>query len=211
MIKVVAIMGKAGSGKDTLLHEIFKNQNQNFKEIISCTTRPPREGERDGVNYHFLNDEQFLNQVRRGEMLEYTEFRKWYYGTSMNNLDVNKINIGVFNPSGVGQLAQAKNVEVLIFEINCSDKERLLRQLNREVSPDVNEIIRRFHTDNEDFEFERMNSMVKDKWHYIINNDATVELNAAASEIISVIEAWANSINSSVSNTIYSNGKEEDV
>lgn len=211
MIKVVAIMGKAGSGKDTLLHEIFKNQNQNFKEIISCTTRPPREGERDGVNYHFLNDEQFLNQVKHGEMLEYTEFRKWYYGTSMNNLDVNKINIGVFNPSGVGQLAQAKNVEVLIFEINCSDKERLLRQLNREVSPDVNEIIRRFHTDNEDFEFERINSMVKDKWHYIINNDATVELNAAASEIISVIEAWANSINSSVSNTIYSNGKEEDV
>ena len=62
-------MGKAGSGKDTILREVVK-QNPDIHEVVSCTTRPPREGEVDGVNYHFLTGEEFGAKVLKNEMLE---------------------------------------------------------------------------------------------------------------------------------------------
>lgn len=52
--KIIALIGKAGSGKDTILKEILKQEPIKYNEIISCTTRPKREGEIDGVNYYFL-------------------------------------------------------------------------------------------------------------------------------------------------------------
>ena len=60
-IKVVALFGKAGSGKDTILREVVSKGD--FHEIVSCTTRPRREGEQDGVNYHFLTNEEFTDLV----------------------------------------------------------------------------------------------------------------------------------------------------
>lgn len=56
-LKVVAIMGKAGSGKDTILRALVNKFPDRYNEIVSCTTRPPREGEQEGVNYHFLTVE----------------------------------------------------------------------------------------------------------------------------------------------------------
>ena len=53
--KIVALMGKAGAGKDAILHTIMKNYKDEFASIISCTTRPPREGEVNGINYYFLS------------------------------------------------------------------------------------------------------------------------------------------------------------
>ena len=72
-IKIVALIGKAGSGKDTLLKRLVKD-NEGFNEIISCTTRPPREGERDGFAYHFLTDEEYAAKVLQGDMLEAAAF-----------------------------------------------------------------------------------------------------------------------------------------
>ena len=60
--KIVALIGKAGSGKDTLLQNLI-DDNKGWNEIISCTTRPPREGEKNGVNYYFLSDEEFAAKV----------------------------------------------------------------------------------------------------------------------------------------------------
>lgn len=51
--KILAIIGEAGSGKDTLMQEVLK-VNHNLHEIVSFTTRPPREGEKDGINYHLF-------------------------------------------------------------------------------------------------------------------------------------------------------------
>ena len=84
-------------------------------------------------------------------MLEATVFNNWYYGTSIDALDANKINIGVFNPEGIRSIMKNPNVDVEVYKIVCSDKERLIRQLNREVDPNVEEIIRRFTTDKIDF------------------------------------------------------------
>lgn len=150
MYKIIAIMGKAGSGKDSIMQGVLK-QNPHLHEIVSCTTRPPREGEKDGVNYHFLTGEEFADRVVNGEMLEATCFNDWFYGTGYESLRSDCVNIGVFNPTGVESLMAHPDVLVRVFYVRASDKERLLRQLNRETDPDVAEIIRRYTADMIDF------------------------------------------------------------
>ena len=102
MIKLVALMGKAGSGKDRLLTEIInRDEYKHFQKVVNCTTRPIREHEVDGVNYHYLTNEEFTEKVLNGDMIEATDFNHWFYGTMLSTLSTNKINIGVFNPTAV--------------------------------------------------------------------------------------------------------------
>lgn len=149
--KIIALIGKAGSGKDTILREIIDKYPLKYNEIISCTTRPKREGEIDGINYHFLSPQAFAQKVIDFEMLEATCFNDWCYGTSYDSLRSEVPNIGVFNPDGIRALQQAPDIELNVYWIQASDKTRLLRQLNRENEPNVDEIIRRYKTDFEDF------------------------------------------------------------
>lgn len=149
--KVMVLCGEAGSGKDTILNALIRKNPNLFHPIISCTTRPPREGEKDGVNYHFLTVDDFAEKISNDEMLEATCFNDWMYGTEYAALSEDKINIGVFNPEGIETLSLDKKIDMYAYYIEVSDKERLIRQLNRETNPDVFEIIRRFRTDCEDF------------------------------------------------------------
>lgn len=151
MYKIIVLIGQAGSGKDSLMQGILK-KNPNLHEIVSFTTRPPREGEVNGVNYHFITGEEFGDKVVHNEMLEVACFNDWFYGTGYESLRSDCVNIGVFNPEGVESLLMSSDVETLIFYVRAGDKERLLRQLNREENPDCMEIIRRFKTDMIDFE-----------------------------------------------------------
>lgn len=150
-MKIVALMGKAGSGKDTLLHAIMQKYPGRYHEIVSCTTRPPREGEVDGVNYHFLSIDDFTQRLLNGDLLEATEFNDWHYGTLRSTLDEDKINVGVFNPAGVICLTENPAIDLDVWYIKCPDKIRLIRQLNREEFPNVAEIIRRYGVDEIDF------------------------------------------------------------
>lgn len=151
MYKIIALIGEAGSGKDRIMKEVLAAAPIAFNEIISCTTRPPREGEVDGVNYFFIDAEEFAYKVLNYEMLEATSFNDWFYGTSYDSLRSEIPNIGVFNPDGVRALQGRNDIELTVFRITCLDKIRLLRQLNREDNPNVDEIIRRYKTDKEDF------------------------------------------------------------
>ena len=148
---VIALVGKAGVGKDTLAQDLV-DDHKDWNMIVSCTTRPPREGEKDGEAYHFLTVEQFTEKVLNGDMLEATCFNGWHYGTAKSALKPG-VNIGVFNPEGFDCLVEMPiaEVKVLGYYVTCEDKTRLLRQLNREEHPDVNEIIRRWLADDEDF------------------------------------------------------------
>jgi len=146
-IKIYAIIGKAGSGKDYLLKKTLRNINA--KEIISCTTRPPREDEIDGKNYHFVSEKYFVDN--KNELLEWTLFNNWYYGTRYCDLDKNKPNIGVFNPDGVRSLLEDDRIDLYVFYNHVSDKTRLIRQLQRENEPNIIEIFRRYEADNLDF------------------------------------------------------------
>lgn len=149
--KIIALCGKAGSGKDTILRHIVSTAPERFNEIISCTTRPMREGEVEGVNYFFLTDEEFEILESTGEMLETTEFNGWHYGTGLFALAKDKINVGVFNPAGLRKLRLNDAIDLDIFYITAPDKTRLIRQLDREKNPDCQEICRRYFTDKDDF------------------------------------------------------------
>ena len=185
---IIAIMGKAGSGKDTLLKALL--QELTFtniaRPIISCTTRPIREGEVDGVDYHYLTKEQFTDQVLNGDMLEATVFNNWCYGTSLTNLSQNHLNIGVFNPEGVEILRDNTHINLFVIYIQADDKTRLLRQLNREGNPDCHEIVRRFGTDETDFNDEVINYIQPDL--YVANGDG-VDIHNIAKQIAAAWES----------------------
>ena len=175
-IKVIALYGKAGAGKDALLQTMMSmSKPEEAHEIISCTTRPPRENEIDHINYHFITVDDFTKMVLNGEMLEATEFRDWWYGTPISSLDPDCINIGVFNPAGIAAIYEDPRLDVFPIYVIASDKTRLLRQLNRENDPDVAEIIRRYQTDEKDF---RHFECDYDIAHYTIRNEDSLEKSA---------------------------------
>lgn len=76
---LVVVSGPAGSGKGTVNGMLTQREGYVFS--VSATTRAPRPGEIDGVNYHFISREEFEQRIERGEMLEYTEYCGNYYGT----------------------------------------------------------------------------------------------------------------------------------
>ncbi len=76
---LVVVSGPAGSGKGTVNGMLIQKEGYVFS--VSATTRAPRPGEVDGVNYHFISREEFEARIERGEMLEYTEYCGNYYGT----------------------------------------------------------------------------------------------------------------------------------
>lgn len=149
---LIALVGESGSGKDTVLKKTVYEYPELFHRVVNHTTRPIRQGEQDGVDYHFVDEQEYSNLVTSDAMLEVTCFNDWFYGTSVTELVPDKINIGVFNPSSVDQLRLDKRVQVYVFYVESTEKERLLRQLTREENPDCHEIIRRFKTDWIDFE-----------------------------------------------------------
>lgn len=152
MYNIIALMGEAGSGKDRTMQAVL-TADPTLHEIISCTTRPMRQGEAHGVNYFYYTPEQFGQKVLDGEMLECTVFNDWFYGTSFDSVRSDGvINIGVFNPTGVESLLARPDCNVLVYWIKAKDKTRLLRQLNREENPDVREVVRRFQADYNDFD-----------------------------------------------------------
>lgn len=188
-IKIVALYGKAGAGKDRFLQEIMKNEPGLCHEIVSCTTRPPREGEINGVNYHFLTVEEFTHKVLNGDMLEATEFREWFYGTALDALRPDIVNIGVFNTAGLQALIEDPRLEVLCVRIVADDKVRLMRQLQREQNPDCAEICRRFFADEKDFNEWEANieseELMRACW--FINNNFNERLNMVVKELADLI------------------------
>lgn len=157
MYKIVLFMGKGGAGKDSLMKQVLKLLAEKkiiseVHEIVSCTSRPMREGEAHGINYYYYHSDDFAMKIMNDEMLEFTNFNNWWYGTSYESVRSDGIiNIGVFNPAGVRQLLDRPDCEVTVYWVTVSDKQRLYRQLSREEHPDVKEIVRRFNADEEDF------------------------------------------------------------
>ncbi len=79
---ILIISGPSGAGKSSLI-EAAKDSIGDFYFSISTTTRPPREGERNGVDYYFVDKETFEEEIRAGEFLEYAQVHGNYYGTSL--------------------------------------------------------------------------------------------------------------------------------
>ncbi len=76
---MIVVSGPAGSGKGTVCAHLIATEEYKFS--VSATTRAPRPGEVDGVNYHYISKEEFESRIASGDMLEYTEYCGNYYGT----------------------------------------------------------------------------------------------------------------------------------
>ena len=84
--KTFIISGPSGVGKSTVLHKLFEGRDDLYFSI-SATTRPPRDGEEDGVHYHFISVQRFQELIEAEALLEYAEYVGNFYGTPKKYVD----------------------------------------------------------------------------------------------------------------------------
>ncbi len=139
--KLFVISAPSGCGKGTILSEVLKN-NKNLFFSVSATTRSPRDGETEGVNYYYITEEEFKREIDNGGMLEYTQYCGHYYGTPKKKV-IDKLEQGIdvileIETIGAMQVKKAMNEAILIFILPPSVPE-LRRRLNKRGTekPDV--------------------------------------------------------------------------
>ncbi|MCI5517930.1 guanylate kinase [Roseburia sp. MUC/MUC-530-WT-4D] len=166
MGKIFCLMGKSSSGKDTIYRELFKRQDISLKKIIPYTTRPIREGEEEGREYHFCNEDQvaqFQNANKIVELRAYdTVYGVWKYFT----VDDGQVDLADNSYLLIGTLETYVKIrqyygaaQVVPVYIEVEDGERLLRAIAREKEqkiPKYTEMCRRFLADSEDFSEEKL-------------------------------------------------------
>ncbi len=84
---VVVLSGASSVGKGAIRELLLKDKDLNLLYSISMTTRPMKEGEVDGKDYYFVTHKEFADSVKAKELLEYTEFNGYYYGTPRQQID----------------------------------------------------------------------------------------------------------------------------
>lgn len=144
---IFCILGKMSCGKDTILKRL--SHHPLLEPVVTMTTRGIRSNEKDGVDYHFVSEEEFFNH----DFVEYTQFNGWYYGTPKNSIDLSKHQVIVVNPQGLRSFIDVFGLNnVVAFVIHRSDRDRAIDYLKRDENASVQEMIRRFDTDSKDFQ-----------------------------------------------------------
>jgi guanylate kinase len=154
MNRIYAIVGKACAGKDSIVKELSNRTNLSI--ATSFTTRPMREGEHQGVEYNFIDNDTFMKLKDDNQIVEYTSYtvasgEVWYYGLTKEELEKNEFVLVIVNPTGVKSLKELYGDKVKVILITADDKERIKRYLNRDNTNNVAECCRRFLADEKDF------------------------------------------------------------
>ena len=165
MGKIYYMMGKSSSGIDTLYKEVLKALPK-LKTLVLYTTRPIREGEQEGIEYHFVTDEELERFEKAGKIIEErtydTVYGAWKYAT----IEDGQINLAAYDYLVIGTLESyagmkkcygAENLVPIYIEVE--DGERLSRALSRErqqEQPKYEEMCRRFLADQKDFSEENL-------------------------------------------------------
>lgn len=141
----ILLLGKSASGKDTLRKYFLE---VGFKEALSHTTRPMRDYEKDGVDYHFITMEKFLQLEKENFFIESEIFREWKYGRSYEA--VNIANVLISTVTGIeNMIDKLGRDDFFIIEIICDEAVRIERSLKRGDNPE--EVERRRIADDLDF------------------------------------------------------------
>lgn len=192
--KVIGICGEAGSGKDTFaraLVQAFNKQGLAARPVVSYTTRPKRDYEVADLDYHYIEPDTLRALILENKILECAEFNNWFYATGIDDLKSNMLNIAVLNPEGLESLSIDNRIDLAVIRCYCNDKERLIRQLNREENPNIDEIIRRYKADKQDFNDLRAETLVNNKQYYAILTDCGATPDQQASTIVEYMRLWA--------------------
>ena len=161
MAKIFFVLGKSCSGKDTIFKKLKEDRKLNLNTVTGYTTRPMREGEINGVEYFFVNNEELEALKNQGNVIECRDYNTVYGVWSYFTVDDGQINLEKGNYLYIGTLESyeqmvryyGKEVVVPIY-VEVETGERLTRAVNRErqqENPKYTELCRRFLADEEDF------------------------------------------------------------
>lgn len=196
MGKIVCLMGRSSSGKDTIYKELLVQNQVVLQPIVPYTTRPIRAGESDGVEYHFTDEEGFLRLQNQGRVIEdrayHTCLGMWrYFTVADDEIDPKSSSYVV-----IGTLESYEQMrrfygedKVLPIMIELDDGVRLQRALDREMAqdhPKYEEMCRRFLADAEDFSEEKLNKAGISRTFY------NGELSRCLEEILSYLQENCN-------------------
>ena len=180
MKNIIVISAPSGAGKTTLCSE-SQRRNPNIKFSVSCTTRPKREHEVDGVNYHFLSDQEFTEKVQNNEFVEYENVHGYYYGTLRKTLEdaLAQKEMVLFDVDVNGAMAIKSNYSentctIFILPPSLDDLKRRLIQRGSETEERIDKRLERTAQEME----------YKDKFDACIIND---DLAIAAEELNELI------------------------
>lgn len=164
MSKIFCIVGPSAVGKDTFYKELLAKYASELTPVIPSTTRPMREGEVNGVDYHFVTMEQLSALEADGMILEKREYETvcglWVYFTMKFELEDDKTYVLISTIEGAQNIQAHYGADhVSIIFLRLDPKERLLRSIAREAhqkSPNYSEVCRRFLADEKDFAPEKL-------------------------------------------------------
>lgn len=178
---LLVLSGPSGCGKGTVVKELL-NRRADMVLSVSATTRAPRAGETDGVEYFFHTPERFEQMIEAGELLEYARYAGNWYGTPRAAVE-----------------RQLENGKVVLLEIEVQGAEKVMHQMPQCVSvfltaPSMEEIERRLHkrgTESEEVIKRRMDAAYEelrhaDRYKYTVIND---DLEHAVFQLNCIIEA----------------------
>ena len=175
------VSGPSGTGKGTVLKRVFE-RGENLHYSVSATTRSPREGEKDGVNYFFISNEEFDRMIADGEMLEYVEKFTNRYGTPKNYverlLSEGKDVVLEIETIGAGNVRKKMPECVSVFIAPPSLKELWSRLKGRNTDDAKIEKLR--------FETSREELLSAYDYDYVVIND---EVERCADVVLSIIDA----------------------
>lgn len=176
---VVILSGPSGSGKNTVLDKLMADDNR-ICTTVSATTRAPRPGETDGIDYFFITEEEFEKRVANNEFAEHVCYDNHRYGTLKSNInsliEKGKTVVLVIEVNGAANMRKAYPQSVSVFLMPPSEQvlEKRLKKRETDTAADIAERLMIAH--------EEMKH--RDEYDYIVVND---DLDAAVAEIEDII------------------------
>jgi guanylate kinase len=179
---LVVLSGPSGVGKGTVRRALFQLPHHDLVYSVSMTTRAPRQGEVEGVDYYFVDKETFLKRIKENKFLEWAEFVGNYYGTPRDKveeqLDKGKEVVLEIEVEGALQVRKQMKEAVFIFLVPPG-KKALYERLKNRGTEALEMIEKRMKKAESEF-------LLAHKYDYIVVND---EVNNAADRIMAIIRA----------------------